>query len=180
MTAPRIDGYRTCAAGHYHAGSVCPRCFEADLRRLHTPDGAQDRVGADSRPVDATARQTPAQEGQNASKGAEFEDLSGCKATDAVERDLQRLCELDLTRRGVWFLHLSPKAREKQGTPDLLFSIAGVPHAVELKNCAGRLSDSQLSCLHAMKNNGWNVSVCRSFESFLTVINPGARRLERT
>jgi hypothetical protein len=58
-----------------------------------------------------------------------------CAADGAarMERDLQRLCEQELNRRGIAYLHLSPMAREKIGWPDLVFAVAGVPMAVELK-----------------------------------------------
>ena len=91
-----------------------------------------------------------------------------------LERDLQRLCEHELTRRGIWFLHLSPKAREKQGTPDLLFALAGGAVAVELKTVDGKVSDDQARCHQEMTNNGWTVEVCRSFESFRAILDKSA------
>lgn len=87
-----------------------------------------------------------------------------------LERDLQRLCEHELTRRGIWFLHLSPKAREKQGTPDLLFALAGRAVAVELKTVDGKVSEDQARCHAEMLANGWAVAVCRSFESFREIV----------
>jgi hypothetical protein len=83
-----------------------------------------------------------------------------------LEKDLQRLCEHELTRRGIWFLHLSPKAREKHGTPDLLFALAGRAVAIELKTVDGKVSDDQARCHQEMRANGWTVIVCRSFDNF--------------
>jgi len=83
-----------------------------------------------------------------------------------LEKDLQRLCEHELTRRGIWFLHLSPKAREKQGTPDLLFALAGRAVAVELKAVDGKVSEDQVRVMDAMERNGWECVVCRSFDAF--------------
>ena len=88
-----------------------------------------------------------------------------------LEKDLQRLCEHELTRRGIWFLHLSPKAREIQGTPDLLFALHGRAVAVELKTVDGKVSEDQARCHQEMTNNGWTVEVCRSFESFRAILD---------
>ncbi len=83
-----------------------------------------------------------------------------------LEKDLQRLCEHELTRRGIEFLHLSPKAREKVGWPDLVFCQDGAACAVELKAVDGKLSDDQVRVMDAMRSNGWECIVCRSFDTF--------------
>ena len=84
-----------------------------------------------------------------------------------LEKDLQRFCEHELTRRGIWFLHLSPMAREKQGCPDLLFAVRGQACAVELKIESGRVSEAQSLAHIAMMRDGWRVDVCFSFVEFL-------------
>jgi len=73
------------------------------------------------------------------------------------ESELQRDCENELSLRGIEYLHLSIKARERKGWPDLTFSVPfhregwrcptccarGRHYAVELKTATGRLSDDQ-------------------------------------
>ena len=104
-----------------------------------------------------------------------------------LERDLQRLCEQELSRRGIWWLHLSPRAREKAGVPDLLFTIwtdmelrpilgndcreqFGQGWAIELKTATGRLSAEQKTTLERMAQNGWRTAVVRSYEEFREVV----------
>ncbi|MCK9433128.1 MAG: VRR-NUC domain-containing protein [Candidatus Omnitrophica bacterium] len=86
------------------------------------------------------------------------------------EKELQRICESELNRRNIVYLHLSFRAREKIGWPDLVFAIHGRPYAIELKTAVGKLSEVQAHTLARMKNNGWNAFVCRSFDEFLKVI----------
>ena len=87
------------------------------------------------------------------------------------EAPLQRLCEQELSRRGIVYLHLSFRAREKIGWPDLTFVISGCPYAVELKTATGKLSEAQAWTLGRMKENGWSCHVCRSFDQFQTILN---------
>ena len=82
------------------------------------------------------------------------------------ERELQTLCERELNRRGIAYLHLSPRARERAGWPDLVFVVEGIPYAVELKTAAGRLTPEQRQMLQGMAANGWRTHVVRDFESF--------------
>lgn len=89
------------------------------------------------------------------------------------EAPLQRLCEQELYRRGIMAHHLSFRAREQTGYPDLTFVIAGKPYAVELKTATGKLSEEQSWMLGRMKENGWNCHVVRSFERFLEMITEG-------
>jgi len=86
------------------------------------------------------------------------------------EKELQRLCEAELNRRGIVYLHLSFRAREKIGWPDLVFAIKGCPYGVELKTTKGILSLEQINLLTRMADNGWITHVVRSFDEFLTVI----------
>ena len=86
------------------------------------------------------------------------------------EKTLQRLCESELNRRGIVYLHLSFRAREKIGWPDLTFVIGGIPYAIELKTATGTLSPGQKEMLRRMNKNGWYVDICRSFEEFIEII----------
>ena len=94
-----------------------------------------------------------------------------------LEKELQHLCELELSRRGIEHLHLSPRAREKAGWPDLTFVLDGVPYAVELKTAAGRLSEAQERVLGRMACNGWRCVVVRSIGAFVELMTVPA--LER-
>lgn len=95
------------------------------------------------------------------------------KVDGVAERELQRLCEQELYRRGIMAHHLSFRAREQTGYPDLTFVIAGKPFAIELKTATGKLSEAQVWMLGHMKENGWNTYVCRSFERFIEIITEG-------
>ncbi len=84
-----------------------------------------------------------------------------------AEKDLLRLCKQELGRRGVRVVHhLSHRAREHAGYPDLTFVLKGVPMAAELKTKHGVVSADQEATLAAMRLDGWRVRVCRSFEGF--------------
>jgi len=92
-----------------------------------------------------------------------------------AEAQLQRLCEQELSRRRIAYLHLSFRAREKKGWPDLTFVLptewgTGIPWAVELKSASGKVSDEQRAMLGAMRLNGWQVRVVRSFDDFHKIL----------
>ena len=89
------------------------------------------------------------------------------------EAPMHRLCEQELSRRGIMYLHLSFRAREKIGWPDLTFVVAGRPYAVELKTATGKLSEDQRRILERMAKNGWRCHICRSFERFVEIITEG-------
>lgn len=93
------------------------------------------------------------------------------KGDAEAEKDLQRLCEQELSRRGIWYLHLSPRSREKVGCPDILACVNGNAFACELKSATGRLSDEQKSTLELMASNGWKTHVCRSYQEFIEALN---------
>jgi len=107
---------------------------------------------------------------------------AGGRADARRESELQRDCERELTRRGIEFLHLSPRSREKTGWPDLTFAIPepgsefgpvwrlGTPMAIEVKTATGKLSPVQVSRLRAMQHNGWYVRVVRDFDEFRRVL----------
>jgi hypothetical protein len=94
-------------------------------------------------------------------------------ADDKAEADLQRLCEQALGLQGIYFLHLSPRAREKAGHPDLTFALDGRPIAVELKSATGKLSEDQIRVLSQMKRNGWEVYLLTAFEAFRILLHGG-------
>lgn len=94
------------------------------------------------------------------------EDLTAanemCDAADAprLERDLQKLCQIELQNRGVsQFLHLSPRAREKIGWPDLTFPWQGRFCACELKTKTGTLTPEQKETLDAIQAPPMNAIV---------------------
>lgn len=99
------------------------------------------------------------------------------KADDAAEAVLQGLCEDELNRTRVAYLHLSMKAREKKGWPDLTFVINGIPLAIELKSATGKLSPEQKDVRIMMVQNGWVYVVVRSFDLFKAIIYAARRRL---
>lgn len=104
---------------------------------------------------------------EEAARIAFLPDIPAYEASHTkLEKALQRLCELELRRRGIEYLHLSPKAREKVGWPDLVFCVKGRPCAVELKGPQGQLSADQKRMLDAMEANGWEVAVLREFVQF--------------
>ena len=87
-----------------------------------------------------------------------------------LESDLQKKCESYLMRHAITYLHLSPRAREKRGWPDLTFCLEGKPMAIELKTATGRLSDDQKRVLPAMERDGWHVHVVRSYREFVRIV----------
>jgi hypothetical protein len=97
-------------------------------------------------------------------------DLPDIPFDDVPEKEIQKLCEGYLRQRGIWFLHLSPMAREKIGVPDLLFSINGRSFAIELKTVTGRVTVDQERTHAEMKANGWTVEVIRSTQAFIDFI----------
>ena len=88
-----------------------------------------------------------------------------------AEKDLLKLCEGYLGQCEIEYLHLSFRAREKAGWPDLTFALHGVPYAVELKSATGKLSAEQERLLSRLQANGWQVRVIRSFGEFHRLIN---------
>jgi delta-aminolevulinic acid dehydratase/porphobilinogen synthase len=98
-------------------------------------------------------------------------------AAEAVERgearleaDVQRACESWLLRHGVPYLHLSFRAREKKGWPDLAFPWRGRFVAVELKTATGKATSEQLECLAAMARHGAVTAILRGYEAFVEFV----------
>jgi hypothetical protein len=84
------------------------------------------------------------------------------------EAELQRACEQWLMQHGIEYLHLSPRAREHRGWPDLTYCLpGGIACAVELKSANGTVSEDQAACLARMEANGWRVAVIRSLAEFV-------------
>ena len=104
------------------------------------------------------------------------EPMTQSKADAGEEKQLQRLCELELSRCGIEFLHMSYRAREKRGWPDLTFCVVGRPFAIELKTATGQLSQDQRQVLAAMEANGWLVRIVRSFDDFRMIAKHGSTR----
>ena len=96
------------------------------------------------------------------------------KAEEMAERELQRLCERELSRRRIAYLHLSFRARERAGWPDLTFCLHGRFVAVELKTITGKLTPEQVGVMADLERNGALTRIVRSFEDFreLLEINP--------
>ncbi len=93
-----------------------------------------------------------------------------------AEKDLLRMCKQELGRRGVRVVHhLSHRAREHAGYPDLTFVLQGVPMACELKTARGVVSADQEATMAAMRLDGWSTMVCRSFDEFLEFLNDNAQ-----
>lgn len=91
------------------------------------------------------------------------------------ERKLQADCERELSRRNIVFLHMSHRAREKQGWPDLVFPYKGRFMAVELKTGVGRLSDDQKKVLENLASNGASCHVVRSLKGFIDLFAKNKR-----
>jgi len=92
------------------------------------------------------------------------------------EKVLQSQCEGLLNRRDIEYVHLSFRAREKIGWPDLTFALkvrdsTSYPVVVELKSAKGSLRKSQVEMLIRLKKDGWKVYVMRRYETFLDLIN---------
>ena len=98
-----------------------------------------------------------------------------------AEKELQRLCEQELSRRGIraW-LHLRTRAQAAAcpGWPDLVFCCKGIPFAVELKTPSGRLRPEQERQLADMARDGWRVEVVRTFEQFRELFSDKPARAE--
>jgi hypothetical protein len=98
------------------------------------------------------------------------------KMAKQAERDLQRDCENLLRLRGIEFLHLSHRAREKEGWPDLVFALRSAFCAVELKVGVKQPSTEQERCLASLKANGARVSVCRTLEEFRAFLDADEKK----
>ena len=96
------------------------------------------------------------------------------KQDERLEKDLQKLCEQELNSRGIAFLHLSFRAREKIGWPDLVFCVRqrGVsrPIAIELKIGNKNPTAEHWCMLAKMRDNGWETYLLYSFDIFLDIL----------
>lgn len=118
-------------------------------------------------------RLTPEQRKEIGQLTAEESRLVCERRTEAA---LQKQCETWLTYHNITFLHLSYRAREKVGWPDLVFVIDGKPFAIELKTATGRLTADQLDTLENMRINGWNTAVVRSLAEFKVYLDETSNR----
>lgn len=87
---------------------------------------------------------------------------------DQLEKGVRKLCLAELSRRGVRVVHhLSHRAREHKGYPDLTFCYAGRSCACELKRPKGGVVSDDQARMHAdMRRDGWTVAVCNTFDAF--------------
>ena len=91
-----------------------------------------------------------------------------------LEKELLKLCCNELSRRDLYYFHLSPKAREKAGIPDLVFcGPDGKFYGVELKTRLGRLRHEQELAIYHIRRNGGISDVCRTYEQFIQVLETG-------
>ncbi len=136
--------------------------FKIDDFPPHVQEQIRSQMADYSKPVPQMA----------AKSVADLPDLPDIPFDDVPEKQIQKLCEGYLRQRGIWFLHLSPMAREKIGVPDLLFSLNGRAIAVELKTITGRVTPEQERTHGEMQNdpNGWTVKVIRSVQEFIDFV----------
>jgi|GEM_PF-1938247 len=99
--------------------------------------------------------------------GLQLPSESYAKNSIKNEAELQKLCEKELNRKGIAYLHLSFRAREKIGWPDLVFVVKGRPVAVELKSGKRKPTPEQVAMLAKMRDNGWSTYIVRTFQEFL-------------
>lgn len=100
-------------------------------------------------------------------------DESRERAANKAERVLQNECEAWLRLNHIEFLHLSHRAREKEGWPDLIFANPydeGRFYAAELKSSTGECSPEQVKCLAQLRLNGAAVEVIRSTTRFIQFV----------
>lgn len=86
------------------------------------------------------------------------------------EKQLQRDCENWLRLKGYEFLHLSPRAREKIGWPDLVWpdpARRGQFCCAELKTATGQLSEEQENVLRNLAKCGARIGIIRSLQEFI-------------
>ena len=111
--------------------------------------------------------------------GVETFEEADARGQAKVEAELQRACEAWLMRNDIAYLHLSPRAREKRGWPDLTFTYRGVPFGIQLKTATGKLTAEQISTLAQADRNGWTTAVCRSFREFRAAVESGVKSRKR-
>lgn len=92
---------------------------------------------------------------------------------EGSEAELLRACQHELSRRNIAYLHLSPRARELAGWPDLVFAhpLGGRFAGVELKAAGGRLSQAQAAMGAQIVKNGGLFLVCFDFGVFLAFLD---------
>ena len=95
------------------------------------------------------------------------------KSDEKSHKELQRLAEQEISRRGVRVhLHLSDRTRYKlPGFPDSAFVFRGIPVGMEYKIAPDKLSADQERVIADMQADGWMVFVCWSFDNVVGVLN---------
>lgn len=89
-----------------------------------------------------------------------------------LESTIQRECNEILRDLGVPFFHIAKGASHKSkfqrlGFPDLIFWYKGKSFAAELKTVNGRVKPEQQEWLDDLKEQGVEISVCRSVDEFM-------------
>ncbi len=95
-----------------------------------------------------------------------------------AESDLQRLCEQEISRRGMVFLHLRTKqqAAACPGLPDLvIFPGNGMVLFVELKSAMGKIEEDQAKMHAKLAAWGYHVAIARTFDRFRELLDHAAK-----
>lgn len=88
---------------------------------------------------------------------------------DALQEECENILALRIGMDA--FLHLSKRAREKSGWPDLVFPLRGKFVAVELKARNGVVSEDQKRVLGDLMAQGAHVHVVRRFLDFKAILD---------
>ena len=98
---------------------------------------------------------------------------SKSKGEVRIEKDLQRLIYLELTRRGLFFHYsrMDKKTRSAKGTPDFAFPIRKSGYiAIECKTSTGSLTEEQAEVRSSILKQGGDYTVVRTFDEFLNLM----------
>ena len=107
---------------------------------------------------------------------AAMKDLCDKAESPRLEKELLRDCCNELSRRGIPYLHLSPKAREKAGWPDLTFCYRSRFYGLELKVAGGRVSSEQVGMISALRDHGAISELVWSYAEFIKVLDSSTKR----
>ena len=167
---------RECLKHGHHIGSACPRCAESKTKH-DAPNSSANALNPANDPslvIDShgiTSKDLEARELVQVTKKWEWVPSGQDRPPAVPESQTQDECEQWLTLHRHVYLHLSCKAREKKGWPDLVFWVRGIPFAVELKNATGTLRKEQAEILQEMADDGVHVAVCRSSAAMIGFVN---------
>jgi len=137
------------------------------------PEGLMSRVRFSAAQLHGSPMAARLPKSERAALGIESDEELNARVARDGERELQRQCENLLRLRGIPFIHLSARAREKAGWPDLSFPLppSGRFVAVELKRPGGKLSGEQVRILADLEATGAVVRTCRTFAEFRAVLD---------